>query len=66
MITNRGNGYYEADYGVRDACLITHDYIVLARTSGDTVVAYTDACGERDKQEVREWADEYGYPIEWN
>jgi len=63
-MTNRGNGYYEADYGVRDACLITNN-TVIARTSGETVVAYADACGERDKQEVREWADEYEYPIEW-
>ena len=64
-MTNRGDGYYEADYGVRDACLIANN-TVIARTSGETVVAYTDACGERDKREVREWADEYEYQIEWN
>ena len=66
---NRGNGYWQAEYGCRDACLITTDYYagdtVIARTDGDVIIGYANECSERDKQEVTEWADEYGYPVEW-
>ena len=66
---NRGNGYWQADCGCRDACLITADYYtgdtVIARTDGDIIIAYADKCSKQDEKEVVEWADEYGYPVEW-
>jgi N-dimethylarginine dimethylaminohydrolase len=69
-MVSRGNDYWVADLGVRDAALI-HSYyedegdVIIARTDEDVVIAYSDRCSKRDVEEVKEWADEFGYEIEW-
>lgn len=57
---DRGDGYYEAERGWFNASLIYEDE-EIARTDGDLVIAYD----ESHKSAVEEWAEEYGYPIEW-
>lgn len=68
-MTNRGNGYWEADHGVFNSCLIKSDYytgdVIIAKTDGELVIGYADSCSNQDRQEVEKWADEYGYPVEW-
>lgn len=64
-MTSRGNGYTEIDVGVFNAGLITAYGVMIAKTDGDIIIGYTDTCNRRDAQEVENWADEYGYPVEW-
>ena len=59
---DRGNGYFEAEYGIRDAALLydNGDEIVeIAHTSGDEIYAY-DRVHEK---EIREWAHEYEFKM---
>ena len=63
-MSNRGNGYYETDRGIRDAALLYDngdELVEIAHTSGDEIYAY-DRVHEK---EIREWANEYGYMIVW-
>ena len=70
-MTNRGNGYFEAEYGCRDAALIEAGYSMMdcdhmiARTDGDVIYAYSDCYSKRNAEEINKWADEYGYQVEW-
>ena len=56
----RGNGYYECEHGRFDASLV-YDNKEIARTYGELILAYD----RKHIAEITEWANEYGYDIEW-
>lgn len=57
---SRGNGYYEYEHGRFDAALV-YAGEMIARTDGDVILGFDRA----HKDAITEWADEYGYDVEW-
>lgn len=60
---NRGNGYEEHERGRFESAL-TWNGEEIARTSGELIIAYSEYSPAHD-EEVKAWANEYGFEIEW-
>ena len=60
---HRGNGYYVAERGRFNASLV-YDGEEIAGTDSDLVIGY-GKYARKHGNEIRDWADEYGYDIEW-
>lgn len=67
-MTYRGNGYFESERGCFNSSLIYwvfgDEYVEIARTDYDSVIGYKEYRSQHGS-EIEEFADDYGYEIEW-